>query len=85
MRGSQVSTQKIACRRSHRNGQIENAKYAPAFTFRKKVGHERGRDGHECRLAYANQSMANQQFSIGVSDRGEQRESAPENGADYDD
>ena len=81
----QPASQQIARRRAARNRQIENSENAAAFVFRKKVGDKSGRDGHKRRLAHSHQSVAEQQFAVGVGDRGHQGQPAPENGAQDDD
>ena len=60
-------------------------KMRPRFSLGKKIGDERGSDGHEGGLADTHQGVAEQQFSVGVRDRGQQGQPAPENGAQNDD
>src|SRR5690349_1758835 len=69
---------------SNGNRQIEDAKNPAALAFRKEISHEGRRDGDESGFANADQSVADQQFSISMSNGGEQGEAAPENCAKND-
>ena len=80
-----MTTEQISCGRSDGNGEIKYAQNSPALLLRKQVGNKRRRDCDKGRLANANQRMANQQFGVGVGNRGKQREAAPEDRAADDD
>ena len=68
----------------HGNRQIKNPENAAAFAFRKKVGNKRGSNGHKSRFADADQCVAEKQFPIGVGDRRQQCQPAPEHSPQHD-
>src|SRR5271170_4437307 len=80
----ELAAQKISGGCAHGDRQIKHSKNAPAFVLRKKIGDESWSDGHEGRFANPNQRVANQQLPVGMRDRGQEGERAPEDGAEND-
>ena len=82
---AELAAQQVAGGGADGNGEIKNAENAAAFFFGEQVGNESRRDGNERGFAHTDEGMANQQLPVGMGDRRQQRQSAPEEGAENDD
>src|SRR3954463_7985998 len=78
MSGRQITAEQIPSSGSHGNREIENTQIPPTFLLFKKIGNKSRRNGDECCLTYPHQRVTNQQFGVGMRDRSEQSQAAPE-------
>ena len=83
--GAEFAAEQVSSGGSHGDREVKHAKNAAPSILRKQVRDERGCDGHEGRFPHADQGMPHQQLPVGMSEGGEQRQSAPENCAEHDD